>query len=188
MEMMLRLELPDVPGSLSKVANVIATVNGDIHAVEVKASTNGIAIDDLWVHVDHPDALLEAFELVDGVRVLYMGPSRGLPGVNTMRMSAIIQNILGGTMPIEQGVIALVGGNLYANEAHIEPRTEESSKKDRRVLRIPLNDKDLILKRDYRFLDEEHRQAIDLVTLCEQASAHASSDASVREAIPYVEE
>lgn len=173
MEVMLRIELPDVPGSLSKVANVIATVNGDIQAVEVRGTENGNAVDDLWVHVDHPDELVEAFSLVDGVRVIYIGPSRGLPAVNTMRMCAIVQNVLTGTMDFKDGLIALVGGNLYATEVTVEPHSFGKRQKDRRVLRIDLGEEELVLTRDYRFLDEEVRQAHELTTLCTLAAERA---------------
>ena len=170
---MLRIELPDLPGSLSKVANVIATVNGDINAVEVKGSSQGVAVDDVWVTIDHPDALVSAFETVEGVRILYIGPSRGLPAVNTMRMCAIVQNVLTGTMGFDDGVIALVGGNLCADSVTIESPRYGDYQKDRRVLRILLGDRELVATREYRFLDEEVRQAMELTTLCTMAADRA---------------
>ncbi|MDU4678741.1 MAG: ACT domain-containing protein, partial [Cutibacterium granulosum] len=43
---MLRIQVPDVPGALGKVATTMGTVDADISAVEIVEKGDGYAIDD----------------------------------------------------------------------------------------------------------------------------------------------
>ena len=45
---MMRVELPDVPGSLGRVAGAIGEAGGDIDAIEIVEKRDGFAVDDYY--------------------------------------------------------------------------------------------------------------------------------------------
>ena len=47
MPYLLRVELPDVPGSLGRVATAIGMAGGDIEAIEIVEKRDGTAVDDV---------------------------------------------------------------------------------------------------------------------------------------------
>jgi hypothetical protein len=76
MPYLLRVELPDVPGSLGRVATAIGEAGGDIEAIEIveKAHT-GTAVDDVLLETAPgvmPDSLVSACNQLEGVRVLWI--------------------------------------------------------------------------------------------------------------------
>ena len=76
MPFLLRLSLPDVPGSLGRVASAIGEAGGDIEAIEiVEKRYDGTAVDDVFLEmVDGamPDQIVSACTAVDGVEVLWI--------------------------------------------------------------------------------------------------------------------
>ncbi|SDT40223.1 hypothetical protein SAMN04489812_5628 [Microlunatus soli] len=69
---LMRVSLPDVPGSLGAVASAMGAVGADILAVEIVQKRDGQAIDDFVVDVPPgklPDALISACQGLDGVDV-----------------------------------------------------------------------------------------------------------------------
>lgn len=76
MAFLLRVELPDVPGSLGAVATSLGTAGADIHAIEiVEHPTSGTAIDDVLLELPPhvlPDSLVSACQRLEGVRVLWI--------------------------------------------------------------------------------------------------------------------
>jgi hypothetical protein len=76
MSHLLRVRLPDVPGSLGKVATAIGDVGGDIEAIEiVEHAADGTAVDDVFVDLAPgllPDVIVSAIQRVDGVEVLWV--------------------------------------------------------------------------------------------------------------------
>jgi hypothetical protein len=73
---LLRVELPDVPGSLGAVAAAIGRAGGDIEAIEiVEHRRDGVAVDDVLLETAPgvmPDALVSACNQLDGVKVLWV--------------------------------------------------------------------------------------------------------------------
>jgi hypothetical protein len=73
---LLRVELPDVPGSLGRVASAIGEAGGDIEAIEiVEHRDEGTAVDDVLLETAPgvmPDSLVSACNQLDGVRVLWV--------------------------------------------------------------------------------------------------------------------
>jgi hypothetical protein len=73
---LLRVELPDVPGSLGRVATAIGEAGGDIEAIEiVEHRTDGTAVDDVLLETAPgvmPDSLVSACSRLDGVKVLWV--------------------------------------------------------------------------------------------------------------------
>src|SRR6476661_3935026 len=68
MPYLLRVELPDVPGSLGAVAAAIGEAGGDIEAIEiVEHRPDGTAVDDVL-----PDSLVSACNKLDGVKVVWV--------------------------------------------------------------------------------------------------------------------
>ena len=73
MSYLLRVELPDVPGSLGALASAIGTTGANIDAIEiVERNPDGHAIDDVFIAADHgvmPDTIVSACTQLDGVEV-----------------------------------------------------------------------------------------------------------------------
>ncbi|WP_460851703.1 ACT domain-containing protein [Nocardioides montaniterrae] len=80
---MMRIALPDVPGSLGRVATAIGVAGGDIEAVEiVEKRPDGTALDDFLLEIapgTMPDSIVSACSALDGVKVLWIShyPSGG---------------------------------------------------------------------------------------------------------------
>jgi hypothetical protein len=73
---LLRLIIPDRPGSLGTVATALGEVNADIHAIEIveHRRENGTAVDDIVVDLPPgvlPDRLVSACNGVQGVEVIW---------------------------------------------------------------------------------------------------------------------
>ena len=76
MPFLLRVELPDVPGSLGRVASAIGEAGGDIEAIEiVEKLRQGVAVDDVLLETapgTMPDSIVSACNQLEGVRVLWI--------------------------------------------------------------------------------------------------------------------
>jgi hypothetical protein len=83
MSYLMRVELPDVPGSLGRVASAIGMSGGDIEAIEiVEKRADGTALDDVLLEIPAgtmPDSVVSACSALDGVTVLWIShyPSGG---------------------------------------------------------------------------------------------------------------
>ena len=73
---LLRVLLPDVPGSLGRLASAIGDAGGDIEAIEiVEKRQDGTAVDDVlltMVRSTMPDSIVSACNELDGVLVLWI--------------------------------------------------------------------------------------------------------------------
>ena len=77
MPFLLRVELPDIPGSLGRVASAIGEAGGDIEAIEIveKRHDDGTAVDDVLLEMAPgamPDSIVSACNGLDGVQVLWI--------------------------------------------------------------------------------------------------------------------
>jgi hypothetical protein len=76
MSHLLRISLPDVPGSLGAVATAIGLAGANIAAIEIiEQRQDGTAVDDVFVELDGavlPDMVVSAVQRLDGVRVLWV--------------------------------------------------------------------------------------------------------------------
>jgi hypothetical protein len=77
MSYLLRVELPDVPGSLGRLASAIGAAGANIEAIEIVAKDPAaeVAVDDVFITPDHgvmPDSIVSACTALDGVRVLWI--------------------------------------------------------------------------------------------------------------------
>lgn len=75
MPFLLRVELPDVRGSLGRVATAIGMAGGDIEAIEIVEKRNGVALDDVLLEVAEgtmPDSIVSACSAIDGVKVVWI--------------------------------------------------------------------------------------------------------------------
>ncbi|WP_067432506.1 ACT domain-containing protein [Nocardioides jensenii] len=76
MPFLLRVELPDVPGSLGRLATTIGEAGGDIEAIEiVEHRHDGTAVDDVLLEMAPgamPDSIVSACNTVDGVNVVWI--------------------------------------------------------------------------------------------------------------------
>ena len=77
MPFLLRVELPDVPGSLGRLASAIGEAGGDIEAIEIveKNKAEGLAVDDVLLETSPgtmPDSIVSACNELDGVQVVWI--------------------------------------------------------------------------------------------------------------------
>ncbi len=93
--LLLRVEIPDVPGSLGRLASAIGAAGGDIEAIEiVEKRYDGTAVDDVLLEmVDGamPDSVVSACTAVDGVKVLWI--SRYLAGGNLFLDLEVVESL-----------------------------------------------------------------------------------------------
>lgn len=84
---LLRVELPDVPGSLGRLASAIGSTGANIEAIEiVEHRSDGFAVDDVFVQPPPgvmPDSIVSACTSLDGVGVQWI--SRYTAGENITR-------------------------------------------------------------------------------------------------------
>ncbi|MGJ6979343.1 amino acid-binding protein [Aestuariimicrobium soli] len=72
---MLRVQLPDRPGSLGQVATAMGTVGADISAIEIVEKRSGSVINDFMLTMPPhqlPDALVSVCNQLEGVNVLWL--------------------------------------------------------------------------------------------------------------------
>ena len=95
MPYLLRVELPDVPGSLGRVATAIGEAGGDIEAIEiVEHRHDGTAVDDVFLEMAYgvmPDSVVSACNILDGVHVLWV--SRYAAGGNVFLDLEVVEQI-----------------------------------------------------------------------------------------------
>ncbi|WP_028660176.1 ACT domain-containing protein [Nocardioides insulae] len=75
MPYLLRVELPDVPGSLGRLASAIGEAGGDIEAIEIVEKSQGMAVDDVLLETAPgamPDSIVSACTELEGVRVIWI--------------------------------------------------------------------------------------------------------------------
>lgn len=76
MPFLLRVELPDVPGSLGRLATAIGEAGGDIEAIEiVEKRHDGTALDDVLLEMSGgamPDSVVSACNSIEGVSVVWI--------------------------------------------------------------------------------------------------------------------
>ncbi len=85
MSYLLRVQLPDVPGSLGRLATAIGNAGGNIDAIEIVTREDGFAVDDVFLAAEHgvmPDTIVSACQALDGVSVLWI--SRYAAGTNLL--------------------------------------------------------------------------------------------------------
>ena len=175
---MLRVVLPDRPGALAAVAGAIATVGGDIQAVDVVESQRGVALDDLVVFVDpaRGRALVDAVRAVPGVKVVHAAPSRGHPGDAVTRLAMGVEALLNGAMTPDHGVEALVGGLLRADSVQLLS-AESAPVEEPGVLVLECDERALVVRRAYRFTDTERERASAVLRACLSAGTAAQAQA-----------
>jgi hypothetical protein len=76
MSFLLRVALPNVPGSLGKVASAIGRAGGDIDAIQiVEITPTGLAVDDVLLNIAQgsmPDSIVSACNALEDVEVLWI--------------------------------------------------------------------------------------------------------------------
>src|SRR4029077_15704795 len=93
--LLLRVELPNVPGSLGRLATAIGAAGGDIEALEiVEKGLDGTDVDDVLLDmVDGamPDSVVSGCNGVEGVRAV--GISRSLAGGNLFPALEVVESL-----------------------------------------------------------------------------------------------
>jgi len=177
-EVIVRVCVPDRPGALATVAGVFAEAGADIEAVDVVESEDGLALDDLVIVVE-PEALRDLvarIDALDDVELVHVGPSRGRPGDAVARLALGLESLLNGAMTTDHALLTLVGGLLRASSADLVSPADAPREGDKTLL-LAVDDRVLVVRRDYRFTHTERSRAAAIVSACvEAASAAAGGD------------
>jgi hypothetical protein len=91
---LLRVELPDVPGSLGRLATAIGEAGGDIEAIEIVEKRDGVAVDDVLLEMhggSMPDSVVSACNVIDGVSVMWI--SRYAAGGNIFLDLEVVEEL-----------------------------------------------------------------------------------------------
>lgn len=95
MSFLLRVALPDVPGSLGRLASSIGLAGGNIDAIEiVEHRSDGQAVDDVFLTMGAgvmPDSIVSACNSLDGVEVLWI--SRYTAGGNLFLDLEVVESM-----------------------------------------------------------------------------------------------
>ena len=94
MPFLLRVELPDIPGSLGRLAGAIGEAGGDIEAIEIVEKRDGTAVDDVLLEMAPgvmPDSVVSACNELDGVEVLWI--SRYAAGGNIFLDLEVVEEL-----------------------------------------------------------------------------------------------
>ncbi|HEV8557806.1 MAG TPA: amino acid-binding protein [Actinophytocola sp.] len=94
MSFLIRVQLPDIPGTLGAVATALGSIGADILSVDVVERGSGVAIDDLVVELPKgrlPDVLITAAESVTGVEVDAVRPYAGV--LDTHRELELVEEV-----------------------------------------------------------------------------------------------
>ncbi len=95
MSFLLRAALPDVPGSLGRLASAIGTAGANIDAIEiVEHGADGRAVDDVFLTLDPgtmPDSVVSACTALEGVDVLWI--SRYTAGGNLFLDLEVVESM-----------------------------------------------------------------------------------------------
>ncbi|WP_367136158.1 amino acid-binding protein [Saccharothrix sp. HUAS TT1] len=94
MSFLIRVQLPDRPGTLGAVASALGEIGADILSVDVVERGAGLAIDDLVVELPSgrlPDVLITAAESIDGVEVDAVRPYAGV--LDTHRELELVEEV-----------------------------------------------------------------------------------------------
>ena len=134
MSFLIRVQIPDTPGTLGAVATALGTVGADILSVDVVERGNGIAVDDMVVELPSgrlPDALITAAESVEGVEVDAVRPYAGV--LDTHRELELVEEIAAqpasGLEILAEGVPRIIrsGWSLVVQYTEEGPRRLASS-------------------------------------------------------------
>jgi hypothetical protein len=91
---LIRVQLPDIPGTLGAVATALGDIGADILSVDVVERGRGIAVDDLVVELPKgrlPDVLITAAESITGVEVDAVRPYAGV--LDTHRELELVEEV-----------------------------------------------------------------------------------------------
>ena len=91
---LIRVQLPDRPGTLGAVASALGEIGADILSVDVVERGGGVAIDDLVVELPSgrlPDVLITAAESIEGVEVDAVRPYAGV--LDTHRELELVEEV-----------------------------------------------------------------------------------------------
>ncbi|RZS39068.1 hypothetical protein EV193_104279 [Herbihabitans rhizosphaerae] len=94
MSFLIRVQLPDTPGTLGAIASALGAIGADILSVDVVERGSGLAIDDLVVELPTgrlPDSLITAAESIEGVEVDAVRPYAGV--LDTHRELELVEQV-----------------------------------------------------------------------------------------------
>ncbi len=129
MSYLLRVELPDVPGSLGRLASAIGSVGGNIDAIEIVERYSGRAIDDVFLAAEAgvmPDTIVSACTALEDVQVLWI--SHYGAGSNLTRDLEVVEAMTSDPAAARDTLVDLLPATFVVDWALRVRRAGESAK------------------------------------------------------------
>ena len=129
MSYLLRVELPDVPGSLGRLASAIGSVGGNIDAIEIVERHSGRAIDDVFLAAEAgvmPDTIVSACTALKDVQVLWI--SHYGAGSNLTRDLEVVEAMTSDPQAARDTLVDLLPATFVVDWALRVRRAGESAK------------------------------------------------------------
>lgn len=131
MAFLLRVELPDVPGSLGRLATTIGEAGGDIEAIEiVEHRSDGTAVDDVLLELAPgamPDSIVSACTQLDGVTVVWI--SRYAAGSSLLMDLEAVEELTGRPTEALNRLVDLIPMTFRADWAARVRRTSDGAER-----------------------------------------------------------
>ena len=164
MPYLLCVELPDVPGSLGRVAAAIGEAGGDIEAIEiVEHRRDGTAVDDVLLETAPgvmPDSLVSACNQLDGVQVLWVS-RYGAGGNLFLDLEAV--ETLSGVGPAVRRKLGRLGIATVGDVLAHRPRRYESPAEERTIAEL-FGDEEAVLDVVVRRASARRRGRLHILT------------------------
>jgi hypothetical protein len=129
MAYLLRVELPDVPGSLGRLASAIGSAGGNIDAIEIVERTEGRAVDDVFLATEAgvmPDSIVSACTTLPDVKVLWI--SHYGAGSNLTRDLEVVEAMTSDPRAARDTLVDLLPATFVVDWAARVRRMGESGK------------------------------------------------------------
>jgi hypothetical protein len=90
-----RIEVPDTPGALARVTDVLAAAGGNVESIDLHLPSDGVSVDEIGVQAPDDWDMVEVaarIDLIEGARVLVQRRERnpGDPVVNALRWAKLM--------------------------------------------------------------------------------------------------
>ncbi len=129
MSYLLRVELPDVPGSLGRLASAIGSAGGNIDAIEIVERQEGRAIDDVFLKAEPgvmPDSVVSACTALEDVQVLWI--SRYAAGSNLTRDLEVVEAMTSAPLAARDTLVDLLPATFVVDWAMRVRRVGDGAK------------------------------------------------------------
>ena len=114
-----RIEVPDRPGALARVTDVLAEAGGNVESIDLHLPSEGVAVDEIGVEAPEDWDMVGVaarIDLIDGARVLVQRRQRhpGDPVVNALRWARhlLVAGPAESELELARGILEVTGASV----------------------------------------------------------------------------